>query len=236
MGRYNKKYRVIIRHYLKNTTKLKCTYKYSARFFFGRNIPFFKIYKQYLYQRMKLKKRAFSHIIINEKTNLLFWYQFKSKVFKSRQTKNLTHKYMKLTLRDSAGNTFDVQNLFRFMKKLKIHPITKQGLYESFVFQKSEVRSELIFLEKLFAGRVQLFDYQKVENFYFQGRCLNYVKPHYHPDKFNRYLNRLSVYFLSLHQLFYKEMKIKEKLLNKFRNSFSKIRILKQLKLNQNKL
>merc|ERR1712115_557480 len=73
-------------------------------------------------------------------------------------------------------------------------------------------------------------------------------------DKFNRYLNRLSVYFLSLHQLFYKEkkikitknlirkvnivneMKIKEKLLNKFRNSFSKIRILKQLKLNQNKL
>merc|ERR1711985_22176 len=31
-------------------------------------------------------------------------------------------------------------------------------------------------------------------------------------------------------------MKIKEKLLNKFRNSFSKIRILKQLKLNQNKL
>merc|ERR1711977_568854 len=173
---------------------------------------------------------------INEKTNLLFWYQFKSKVFKSRQTKNLTHKYMKLTLRDSAGNTFDVQNLFRFMKKLKIHPITKQGLYESFVFQKSEVRSELIFLEKLFAGRIQLFDYQKVENFYFQGRCLNYVKPHYHPDKFNRYLNRLSVYFLSLHQLFYKEMKIKEKLLNKFRNSFSKIRILKQLKLNQNKL
>merc|ERR1711904_460577 len=139
-------------------------------------------------------------------------------------------------------------------KKLKIHPITKQGLYESFVFQKSEVRSELIFLEKLFAGRIQLFDYQKVENFYFQGRCLNYVKPHYHPDKFNRYLNRLSVYFLSLHQLFYKEkkikitknlirkvnivneMKIKEKLLNKFRNSFSKIRILKQLKLNQNKL